>query len=175
METLGGRYPRGVRWTSRLEAAGLKVFNRGMNGSMVPTESRYGAFSELVASVQPLAAVTVMLGTNDILQGRSAEATAGQLAPFLDAVVKSAGEAKVLLIAPPVLCFGDWVQSASVIAESERLAVYYRLLAQERQIAFADAGQWGIGLAFDGVHFSAEGHAVFFQGVYGALKALLLI
>ena len=55
---MGGRYPKDVRWTSRLGEAGLTVFNRGMNGSTVPVESQYGAFSELIASVQPLGAVT---------------------------------------------------------------------------------------------------------------------
>ena len=47
--------------------------------------------------------------------------------------------------------------------------------AEARQIAFADAGQWGVGLTFDGVHFTSEGHTAFFEGIYGALKALLPI
>ena len=161
---MGGRYPKDVRWTSRLGEAGLTVFNRGMNGS-----------TELIASVQPLGAVTVMLGTNDILQGQGAEATAQQMASFLDAILKSAGEAKMLLISPPALCPGDWVQSDAMIAESEQLAAYYVLIAGARHIAFADAAKWGIGLAFDGVHFTREGHGAFFEGAYAALKTLLSI
>ncbi len=172
---MGGRYPKDVRWTSRLGEAGLTVFNRGMNGSTVPVESQYGAFSELIASVQPLGAVTVMLGTNDILQGQGAEATAQQMASFLDAILKSAGKAKMLLISPPALCPGDWVQSDAMIAESEQLAAYYALIAGARHIAFADAAKWGIGLAFDGVHFTREGHGAFFEGAYAALKTLLSI
>ena len=172
---LGGRYPKGVRWTSRLGETGLTVFNRGMNGSTVPNESQYDVFSELIASVQPLEAVTVMLGTNDILQGQSAEAAAQQMASFLDAMLKSAGEAKMLLISPPALCPGDWVQSDDVIAESEQLARYYAHLAGARHIAFADAAKWGVGLAFDGVHFTKEGHGAFFEGAYAALKTLVSI
>ena len=172
---LGGRYPKDVRWTGRLGETGLTVFNRGMNGRTVPNESQYDAFSELIASVQPLEAVTVMLGTNDILQGQSAEAAAQQMAPFLEAMRKSAGEAKMLLISPPALCPGDWVQSDAVIAESEMLADHFAKIATERQIAFADAAEWGVGLAFDGVHFTREGHGAFFEGAYAALKTLLSI
>ncbi len=116
-----------------------------------------------------------MLGTNDILQGQSAEAAAQQMASFLDAMLKSVGEAKMLLISPPALCPGDWVQSDDVIAESEQLARYYAHLAGARHIAFADAAKWGVGLAFDGVHFTKEGHGAFFEGAYAALKTLVSI
>lgn len=32
-------------------------------------------------------------------------------------------------------------------------------------VAFADAGEWGVALTFDGVHFSPEGHAAFAEGL----------
>ena len=35
---------------------------------------------------------------------------------------------------------------------------------------FADAGQWGISLAHDGVHFTAHGHRAFAAGLLEALK-----
>ncbi len=165
-DTLGGRYPREVRWTGRLGSAGLTVFNRGMNGCTVPTKERYSAFGELVSSLLPLDDVIILLGTNDVLQGRSAAETAERMARFLDSVSAYAGGAKLLLLAPPPLTFGDWVQSADVIAESEKLGPYYERIARERRILYADAGQWGIGLAFDGVHFTPEGHAAFFKGLY---------
>ena len=163
--TLGGRYPREMRWTGQLGSAELTVFNRGMNGCTVPPAGQYSAFAELVSSLLPLDDVVILLGTNDVLQGRSAEETAERMALFLDSMIAHAGDAKMILLAPPPLTFGDWVQSTDVIAESEKLAPYYERLARERQILFADAGQWGIGLAFDGVHFTPEGHAAFFKGL----------
>ena len=33
---LSGRYPRSLRWTGRLEAAGWKVVNVGENGRSIP-------------------------------------------------------------------------------------------------------------------------------------------
>jgi lysophospholipase L1-like esterase len=38
-------------------------------------------------------------------------------------------------------------------------------VAGELGIAFLDAGQWEIALAFDGVHFSEEGHRMFAQNI----------
>ena len=171
-DALGGRYPREIRWTGRLGLKGLTVFNRGMNGAGVPVQREYGAFSELIASLQPLDAITVMLGTNDILQGRSAEATATRMAAFTDAMRASAGEAKMLLIAPPHLTFGDWVQSAGVITQSEKLDELYEAVAREQGLAFADAQRWEVSLTFDGVHFTPEGHAAFFDGLYQFLHSL---
>ncbi len=164
-DALCGRYPREVCWTGRLGSAGLTVFNRGMNGCTVPTAGQYSAFAELVSSLLPLDDIVILLGTNDVLQRRSAEETAERMALFLDSMIAHAGDAKMILLAPPPLTFGDWVQSADVIAESEKLATYYERLARERQILFADTGRWGIGLAFDGVHFTPEGHAAFFKGL----------
>lgn len=46
-----------------------------------------------------------------------------------------------------------------------RMAEEYRALADELGVAFADAGEWGVALIFDGVHFSPEGHAAFAEGL----------
>ena len=161
----GSRYPLDVRWTGRLRAAGWEVINRGMNGSTVPAVSEAPAFDALIRSVQPLDAVTVMFGTNDVLQGGSAEAAGERTARFRRAVGDSIGDAACILLSPPPVTFGDWVSSAAVIRESERLAACCQAVAAELGIRFADAGRWGVGLTFDGVHFTPEGHAAFFEGL----------
>ncbi len=168
---LGGRYPPDVRWTGRLTAAGWRVHNRGMNGTTVPSGEEVPVFAELIGSLQPLDAITVMFGTNDVLRGAGAAETAARMERFLPAVRDAAAGAKVILIAPPPLTFGDWVQDGSVIRESEGLAARYRALAAAQGVAFADAGRWGVALAFDGVHFTAEGHGAFFRGLSPLLEA----
>ena len=174
-DTLGGRYPREIRWTGRLGIAGMTVFNRGMNGAEAPLQREFNAFSELISSLRPLDAITVMFGTNDVLQGRKAEAAAQRMAAFTDAMKASAGEAKMILISPPTLTFGDWVQSPDVIAQSERLSVLYENIAREQRLTFADSNRWGISLTYDGVHFTADGHAAFFEGLYHLLHSHALI
>ncbi len=65
---------------------------------------------------------------------------------------------------------GEWVQSDTLIEESEKLRQRYRKLAEERGCFFADAGDWDVELLFDGVHFSPAGHAAFARGLSEALR-----
>ena len=154
----GSRYPHGVPWVDRL--TGGEVINCGMNGLSVPSDA--GPFTDLIRSRSP-DLVTVMLGTNDLLQGRKAGETADAMASFL-AALRETGF-RVLLIAPPPLQPGEWVQRADQIEESRRLSALYRGLAGREGILFADAGEWNVGMTFDGVHFSAAGHAAFAEGM----------
>ena len=59
--------------------------------------------------------------------------------------------------------------SAAQISESEKLAGVYRALAEKTGVFFADAGLWNVETAFDGVHFTPEGHAAFASGLSGTL------
>ena len=45
------------------------------------------------------------------------------------------------------------------------LSRQYEALAERLGIPYADAGQWGVELAYDGVHFTEEGHAHFADGL----------
>lgn len=60
----------------------------------------------------------------------------------------------------------------ALIQESRRLAGCYEELAKRLGVAFADAGRWGMELAFDGVHFSEAGHWAFAAGLLEVLKVL---
>ena len=166
------RYPIEVRWTGRLQGVGLQVLNKGMNGSSIPTRGEIPVMLDMISAEKPLDAVTMMFGTNDVLRGGSAETAGEHMAQFLRAVKEEIGDAALILIAPPPVTYGDWVQDASVIRESGKLAAYYREIAAEQGVHFADAGEWGVGLAFDGVHFTEEGHTAFFKGIYQVLQGL---
>lgn len=154
----GSRYPNGIPWTDRLTDE--KVIKCGMNGLSIPYDA--GPFTELIYGKAP-DLVTVMLGTNDLLQGRGAEETAEAMASFLDALRETG--IPVILIAPPPLQRGEWVQSAGQIEESRKLADLYRGIAEREGIPFADSGEWEVEVTFDGVHFSTAGHAAFAQGL----------
>ena len=75
------------------------------------------------------------------------------------------GGMAILLIAPPVMKPGVWIQSETQIKESHRLSQLYKDLAERLRIDFADAEEWNIELSFDGVHFTESGHKSFAQGV----------
>ena len=68
---------------------------------------------------------------------------------------------RILLIAPPPMSPGEWVTDSSLIESSQLLAKYYRELAGQLGIRFADARNWHVTLTYDGVHFTEQGHRAF--------------
>ena len=79
------------------------------------------------------------------------------------------------------ICGGDFANKLHLLMDyaprtievSRRLAGNYEATAHRLGIAFVDAGTWGVGLAYDGVHFSEEGHQAFAKGMRTALDTLL--
>ena len=151
----GGRYPAAVRWTGRLE--GWQVHNLGMNGLCIPAGVMLG---DVWAALERLCpdVVTVMLGSNDLLQGASPAQAAARMTDLLRVLT---GRWSTLLIAPPPMAPGQWVRSQALMDASRDLAGAYRTAARQTGAAFADAGDWGVELAFDGVHFTERGHGTF--------------
>ena len=147
------------RWTDILaERSGWEVVNEGVNGREVPDEpASIDAATDLFA---------VMLGTNDLLQLDTPEAAAERMEAFLNVE----GKEKVILIAPPAMVPGEWVQDEELIEDSIRLAALYEALAHRLGIRFVNAVDWKIPLAFDGVHFTQEAQSIFAESLYNALK-----
>lgn len=152
----GDHYER--RWTDLLaEKTGWTVINQGVNGREVPNEPcDMGADTDLFL---------VMLGTNDLLQLDTPEAAAERMEVFLS----GADAQKTVLVAPPAMVWGEWVQEQELIDDSIRMAKLYEALAGRLGLRFVDAGQWNVPLCFDGVHFTEAGQEVFAQGLYRAL------
>ena len=167
----GSQYPADVRWTGLLQNVGWEVANCGQNGRCIPREPQFPAVADLLRRVRA-DVVTVMLGSNDLLNGASADQTAKQMGTLLRYIKKDTGTANILLIAPPPIQLGDWVQTRELIDESKHLSELYHALADQLGIAFADAGEWGVALTFDGVHFSPEGHMAFAEGLIHTLDSL---
>ena len=109
-----------------------------------------------------------MLGTNDLLQSRSPEQTIERLDGFLSGI--SQDRSKILLIAPPPVTLGAWVPSAKLIDDSRTFALLCQTLAEQLGVRFADAGKWDISLAYDGVHFTEQGHKAFAARLLEELK-----
>ena len=109
----------------------------GQNGREIPSSApSFLADTDLLI---------VMLGTNDLLQGRSPEQAAGRLERFLSGV--SLDRSRTLLIAPPPVTLGEWVPSPQLIDGSRAFARLCQSMAERMGIRFADAGKWDIPLA----------------------------
>jgi len=158
---LGGRYDADSRWVDILAGStGWNVHNRGVNGREIPrTAPDFPPDTDLLI---------VMLGSNDLLQGRDPEEAAGKLEHFLCTL--SLPQEKILLIAPPPMRRGEWVPNQQLIDDSRTFVQCCRTLAGRLGIGFADAGDWGISLAYDGVHFTEQGHQAFAAGLLEVLR-----
>lgn len=156
----GSRYPAEFRWVDILAArTGWEIHNNGMNGRVIPRRT-----AQISKSMDLL---IIMLGTNDLLQGASADVAASRMEAFLKLLPFE--KEKILLIAPPPMKLGQWVTDEQLVEESRRLAYLYQNLSERLHIRFADAGEWNVSMCFDGVHFTEDGHIAFSSGLYNYL------
>lgn len=164
----GDRYPEESRWVDILvQRTGWEIRNEGQNGREIPSRPfQYQRAGELLAQSPP-DVFAIMLGTNDLLRGYSAEETCSRMEAFLRYIQPKCG--RLLLIAPPPMKWGAWVTEERPITESVKLAEAYQVLSQKLGIAFVNAGQWNVELTFDGVHFTEAGHRAFAEGLYAYL------
>lgn len=154
----GSRYDN--PWPALLaEKLQCDIANHGENGREIPIKN--------VVFPADMDYLIIMLGTNDLLQGATAEATCSKMAEFLEELAVE--RRKIILIAPPPMNVGEWVIHKRQIEDSRMLAEYYQRLAKRVGIHYSDAGQWNITMAFDGVHFTEAGHRAFAEGVYKEL------
>ena len=164
----GGRYA--APWPALLaEMIGFQVINDGKNGRMIPEREHEFLQFRRDAERHSADALIVMLGTNDLLEG----ATAGAAAARMEAFLNRCDMPQILLISPPPMKRGAWVPDDGLVEESRNLARKYEALAKRRGVRYADAGRWDIALAYDGVHFTEEGHARFADGLASCLEVIL--
>ena len=164
----GGRYA--APWPALLaEKTGFEVINDGKNGRMIPERGHEFLRFRRDAERYSADALIAMLGTNDLLEGAAAETAAVRMEAFLN----RCNMPLILLISPPPMKRGAWVPDNGLVEESKALSRQYETMAKRRGMLYADAGEWDIELAYDGVHFTEEGHARFAGGLASCLEVIL--
>ena len=164
----GGRYA--APWPELLaERFGFQVINDGKNGRKIPEREYEFSQFQRDAERYNAEALIVMLGTNDLLEG----ATAGEAAARMEAFLNRCDMPQILLVSPPPMKRGAWVPDDGLVEESKALSRQYKALAERLGLPYADAGQWDIGLAYDGVHVTEEGHARFAERLASCLEVII--
>lgn len=161
---LGEQYPKSCIWTSLLAAKlGAVVVNEGEIGRKV-SDIAY-------VKIEECDCLILMLGTNDILEGRSADRIRQELEEGLRNLPIRAKT--ILLIAPPSLKLGAWISDFSQVTQSQKLAQEYSELAKHMRFFFVNAVSWDIPLCYDGVHFTEAGHLRFASYLSEKLNVIL--
>lgn len=189
------RHAREVRWTGVLAVelgAGWHIIEEGQNGRTTVhddpfTVARNGRdyLPACLESQQPLDAVVLMLGTNDLKEVFSVPASeiatgVGVLARMI--LQSTAGPRnaapRLLLVAPPAIGeLSDRPDIAekfgSAVAKARRLPALYQALATQLGCAFLDAQAHTTPSPLDGVHLDAASHAKLGRAIAAALRVLL--
>jgi lysophospholipase L1-like esterase len=172
------RHSFDVRWPNAMAArlgTGYHVIEEGLNGRTTAYddetvfEERNGAkaLPMLLATHQPLDLLIIMLGANDlkyVARRRAFDAHLG-MARLIDIaktmpLLESSRRPDILIMSPPPVTathdefFAQLFNDA--VEESEKLAYWYRKLAQAKDVHFFDAGQVAETSPLDAVHMDAE-------------------
>lgn len=160
---LGDRYPEQFRWPELMaEKLSCTVINMGLNGREIP--------ADCFVPPENTDLLLVMLGTNDLLQGLCAAEAGIRMEKFLTSIPFPAR--KILLIVPPAMKSGEWVQEHQLIDESILLSEVYRKVAESLGVHLVNTHNWNIPLSYDGVHFTESGHSIFGDHISSFLSRL---
>ena len=189
-----GRFPSNVRWTGLLQKAlseidpEIRVAEEGMNGRttifgemLEPHRCGLPCVAPLVMTHKPLAAIIVMLGTNDtkdFLKASAREINMGMAQILREihwACASDGGVPPILLMSPKPLNAdlnrGDFnLESA---AKSAELASLYEATAASFGCSFLDLGKVVPGTCLDGVHLNAEQHRIAADAIIAWVRSVL--
>ena len=161
----GDRYEAENRWVDILaDQLHCTVINSGENGREVPYKAwQIADFNRMLEAEMPVDVLIVMLGTNDLLQGESVSQIVNRMDYFLSKI--DLDVSRILLLAPPLLKLGAWVDAQEMVKASANVNIAYKQLAVKLGVQFVDTGAWNLSLAYDGVHLTPEGHRALANGL----------
>ena len=169
-----GRYEAGYRWCDLLAAStGWTVINGGENGRIVPEPHwNYTDLKRMDREFGPFDMVCIMLGTNDVLISSRTDISpiVKRMEELLDFIHSNWPSVKPVLITPPPIDIPELPKAAEKL---DALIKAYESLAEKQEIPLINNHSWEISLAYDGAHFSQQGHQVFAKHIEQALQSLL--
>ena len=166
----GNRYPD--PWPELAgRITGHEFINCGEPGRIVPCRKEQLEWFRRDVKANDPEILMIMLGTNDLFY--TTEHTAGDVAQRMGKMISFAIDnnlaEKILLLSCPHVT----LQDEPYMTVLEGISEEYRMLAQKEKIWFADPLHWDIPLAYDGVHFTQEGHRIFAEKINREIEGFL--
>jgi len=178
-----GRYKEERCWPYLLSKSLDPVWDvlpRGLNGRRLPDlRLDREVVLQMVSLTEPDGMLMIMLGTNDLLQTISPDASvpAGKMQMLLEFLLnKNRIKAPALLITAPVPIGAENHPDGLMrryYEESLKMNRAFARLAGQYGTQFADAAGWDIDMAYDYVHFSEQGHCSFAEHMSDLLRQLI--
>lgn len=194
----GGRFPWGVRWTSRVQEAmkeeNVRIIEEGQNGRTTvwedPIEGRKSGLKYLLPCLEsqsPLDIVVIMLGTNDMkmrfsLCAFDVAAGAETLVKAVKGYFADSQEPvpRILLVSPIEIRreivgthFGPMFGDIRGVEMSGQLAPLYEDVAKRQGCEFLNAAAVVSAGADDYLHLNAEGHKKLAEVITEKLRTML--
>ena len=160
-------YPEDRIWTYMLKKAlegSWRIFADGQNGREIPGHDlEFSALFYRMQRAEPLDLFIFMLGTNDLLVTMYPDpaAVGERMRKALKRISEKVPAEKILVLGPPLINMPAENGYPAVNSSDGSLSRALRDAASDCGCAFLDTMPWGAPLAWDGVHLSEEGHAVF--------------
>jgi lysophospholipase L1-like esterase len=187
-----GRYPWEVRWTGRLQEQlteyGVRVVEEGLCGRTTVfadlfRQGRKGSdlLPTLLETHSPLAAVVLMLGTNDCKQvyGASAAVIAKGMEQLVLQVRSFDPQIPILVMSPIHLGEDVWKTeydpefSPQSVEVSRQLRAEYEKIAERHDCYFLAASDVAEPSAADREHLDEKGHKALSYAVFREVKKML--
>ena len=187
----GNRLGRWERWPGVLQRElgdDVYVIEEGLGGRTTAFElpgllyrSGFAALPMLLETHDPVDAIVISLGTNDLwvpgAMARDAARGVGSLIDLVRATPYETGQVpRILVVVPPPLSPlpGEWTEeSDSLVNESATFAAAFREILRERDVPLVDLGELITTSTADGIHFEAADHDAIGRAVAGAVRDVL--
>lgn len=115
--------------------------------------------------------LVIMLGTNDLINMPVPDA--GKTAVNMEQMIRYAKHNQLSKEILLLSCPGAYIEGGFYLPALHDLSDRYRGIAEREKICFADPLCWDIPMAYDGVHFSEEGHSVFARKISEVITEIL--
>ncbi len=188
----GGRHAHEVRWPNVVAAAlgpDVEVITDGLRGrhtaydmqTSVADCNGAGVLPTVLSTHAPIDLVVIMLGTNDVVWGRSAAEARRGMSRLIEVIrhhpmrLPQPHVPQVLVVSPPppMETAENPELTPEIARQSNALAGQLAAEAELQGVAFFDAGSVAQVSPLDGFHLDAENTRALGQALIAPIKALL--
>lgn len=184
-----GRYPWGIRWTSRLQerllSEDINIIEQGLCGRTTvfedatrPNRKGVNTLKEIFSVENDIDSVILMLGTNDCktYYGNTEEDIAEGVEACLDLVLKYIAPERILLVSPIQLGENVWKDefdpefNKNSVLVSKKLKNAFEEAAKRKNVHFLAASEYAGPSEADQEHLDVKGHNDLANAIYDSIE-----